>query len=372
MLAQLDSLIVFSGIGVSFFLMIFLLKRPLKKGHDWLLIYWFSLVIFHLLFFKYNHLLISYDYIILGFGGAIPVLHIIIIYLYCHTLKNGVKLGHLIGNLSVYLVYVIAFIFFAYSQGLEVRGMSLVFTEKAPAWSRFIAPSFLLVYIYYLRHILKLIRSFKVNLLQLYSNLNLTKVEWLYYWVYSYIISSMIVVVIILIADYGILDVSLAFLIVALIITIQMFLIGQIGIVSNFRFPDTKSFINSEKKYKGSGLKKESITLLKESLLKLLDDESLHLNSELNLNDIAKELNLPVYQASQLINEGFNKTFFDLINSYRIKEFKRRLEDQRYRHLTLLGIAFDSGFNSKSGFYKVFKEATGQTPRQYKESITKK
>ena len=66
------------------------------------------------------------------------------------------------------------------------------------------------------------------------------------------------------------------------------------------------------------------------------------------------------------------KNFYTLVNDYRIEEVKRRLEDPRYRNLTILAIAYDSGFNAKSSFNTIFKEQTGMTPSEYQKQVTSK
>jgi AraC-like DNA-binding protein len=74
---------------------------------------------------------------------------------------------------------------------------------------------------------------------------------------------------------------------------------------------------------------------------------------------------MPPHVLSRVINDGFGKNFFDFINTYRIEEFKRRADDPHYKNFTLLGIAYEVGFNSKSAFNRSFKKITGQTPREH-------
>lgn len=68
---------------------------------------------------------------------------------------------------------------------------------------------------------------------------------------------------------------------------------------------------------------------------------------------------------SRVINDGFEHNFFDFINYYRVAEFKQRMADPRHRNATLLSIAFEVGFNSKTAFNRAFKKITDQTPRTY-------
>ena len=90
-----------------------------------------------------------------------------------------------------------------------------------------------------------------------------------------------------------------------------------------------------------------------------------YLAPSLTLNQFASHLNLPPRTVSQHINHGIGMPFIDFVNEYRVKEVIRHLEVQDLSHLTLLGIAEESGFNSKSTFNRIFKKFTGKSPKDY-------
>lgn len=92
-----------------------------------------------------------------------------------------------------------------------------------------------------------------------------------------------------------------------------------------------------------------------------------YLNSELTLSLLADELKVHPHNVSRIINEGLHKSFTNLINEYRIEAVIKKLNNPQYDHITLLGKALDSGFNSKSTFNRVFKKVTGKTPAEYKD-----
>ncbi len=94
-----------------------------------------------------------------------------------------------------------------------------------------------------------------------------------------------------------------------------------------------------------------------------------HHNAGLTLRELAEALEVHPNELSRIINSGTGKNFNDFINTYRIEEVKRKMLDPIYDHITLLGIAFDCGFNSKTTFNRTFKNMTGQSPAEYKSSL---
>ncbi|WP_044200184.1 helix-turn-helix domain-containing protein [Dyadobacter tibetensis] len=96
-----------------------------------------------------------------------------------------------------------------------------------------------------------------------------------------------------------------------------------------------------------------------------MTQEKPHHNPGLTLGELAGKLKMPPHQLSRIINEGYHKNFFDFINTYRIEDFKMQYEDPKNKHFTMLAIAFEVGFNSKTAFNRAFKKMTGSTPREY-------
>jgi AraC-like DNA-binding protein len=69
-----------------------------------------------------------------------------------------------------------------------------------------------------------------------------------------------------------------------------------------------------------------------------------------------------------VINQREGKHFYDFVNTYRIEEFKEMIAARKNLQFTLLSIALDCGFSSKTSFNRYFKKATGQTPSEYVEA----
>jgi len=123
------------------------------------------------------------------------------------------------------------------------------------------------------------------------------------------------------------------------------------------------------RKYKQSLFSDEELIRYKDRLNALMEEDKLYINPELSLRLLAEYMNLPPNHMSQLLNEGFEKNFADFINSYRLEEFKSKLNTASVHHLTLLALAYDSGFNSKTVFNTYFKKKMGISPKAYWNKI---
>jgi AraC-like DNA-binding protein len=123
-----------------------------------------------------------------------------------------------------------------------------------------------------------------------------------------------------------------------------------------------------KKQYLKSGLSKEDSQTHLDRLQNFMKVEQPYINGKLSLKELAEPLDVSQNHLSQVINENLNKNFFDFVNGYRVDLVKEKMLDSSNKNITLLGIAYDSGFNSKSSFNSVFKKSTGLTPSQYLKS----
>ena len=111
----------------------------------------------------------------------------------------------------------------------------------------------------------------------------------------------------------------------------------------------------------------EDLVILKSKLNSLMVEKELYLNNEINLPFLSEEMNVTTHQLSYIINKGFNHNFFQFINTYRVEKAKKLLLDSSSDKLSILGIAYESGFNSKTTFNTTFKKITNQTPSEFKK-----
>lgn len=115
--------------------------------------------------------------------------------------------------------------------------------------------------------------------------------------------------------------------------------------------------------------KSPEIELWKSKITTLIQTEKLYKNPKLTLTDLAKKLETNAAVISKAINQGFQMNFNDCINNYRIEAVKNSFTNGEQKKSTLLGIAFDNGFNSKATFNRSFKKNTGKTPKEFIETL---
>jgi AraC-like DNA-binding protein len=124
-------------------------------------------------------------------------------------------------------------------------------------------------------------------------------------------------------------------------------------------------------KYARSGLRDEQAEAYLTKLLQYMDEEKPYLEGDMTINDLSRKTGIPRHHITEVLNEKYHRNFFSFVNEYRIREVISRISDPKYQHYTILAIAFDAGFNSKSTFNTFFKTYTGKTPSAYREEILK-
>ncbi len=112
-------------------------------------------------------------------------------------------------------------------------------------------------------------------------------------------------------------------------------------------------------------LDRVSIKIYSDRLLTHIQDKEPYLDSNLSLRSLAEQIDIHPNQLSWLLNENIGKNFNEFINHYRLETFKSIAQDPENTNLTIEGLAYDSGFNSKTVFNTYFKKVTGITPKQF-------
>ena len=111
----------------------------------------------------------------------------------------------------------------------------------------------------------------------------------------------------------------------------------------------------------------EKVLQIRVAIEVLLEKEKIYRNPTITLTEMARRLDVSSNVLSFTIGKSYEKSFRDLINEYRVEEVKDKLVNGHLAHLSILGIALDSGFNSEASFYRVFKKHTNCSPKEFQE-----
>lgn len=122
-------------------------------------------------------------------------------------------------------------------------------------------------------------------------------------------------------------------------------------------------------KYKKSLISDDDLENYRKQLSLIMEQEQPYLDPYLSLSDLAGTLAIPANHLSQLLNKGYDQNFSEFVNHYRLTHFKQEILKPEKENFTLLAIAFECGFNSKTVFNSFFKKSTGTTPSKYLKSV---
>ncbi len=117
-------------------------------------------------------------------------------------------------------------------------------------------------------------------------------------------------------------------------------------------------------------LEQSEIEVVDEQLQALMAEDKIYLNPTLSLRELAETIELNANRLSWFLNDRLGKNFSEFVNEKRVSEFKERALSTDWSHLSILGLAYECGFNSKSVFNDYFKKSVGQTPSQWVKANT--
>lgn len=126
--------------------------------------------------------------------------------------------------------------------------------------------------------------------------------------------------------------------------------------------------VKDDKKYRHSPLKTEEVQYFKSVITSFFKESKAYLQPDFSLATLSQTINIPKHHLSQIINSEMGSNFYDLVNERRIAYAMRRIKENN--NLTLEGLGYECGFNSKSTFFSNFKRKTGKTPGEYKKEIS--
>lgn len=223
-------------------------------------------------------------------------------------------------------------------------------------------------YSFYLVHIIKLSRKHRIEAEQELSNIEKVDISWLNTLVCCFIAVILMLAFLFVVSIHNLrfnwLNQS-----TSLLFSVTIFVLGYKGlfqetILSNAETEEIQKVTNIIVSKKTNGIDEKLVKRLQ----LYMENEKPFLEPELTLTSLAKQVNISRNQLSEIINCHFKCNFYDFVNKYRVEEVKKRMKINK--DFTILAIAFDAGFPSKSTFNSVFKKSTGLTPSEYRNKLS--
>ena len=377
------------GIIISFFLCLLLLGKKHKTAADFLLSFWLCWIGVHLGFYylALSERINEFPFL-LGLSIPMPLGHPPLLFLYTAALCRGQLprywWGHFVPVVTSYL-YLIPFLLLPAEQKIRV------FQNKGAGYEGFMLLMNLAINVSGVAYTIfsyRLLQKHRRVISDLFSSEEKINLRWLQNLIYGL---AGIWIAVLVGNDAVVFGAAVVF-----VLFIGYFGIRQVGIFtslpalemaqSNYDSPeppssdgqsdmapmpafsektDPETASSDRKKYEKSGLTPEAAEALHRRLQDLMATQQLFRESELSLTDLAERLDTHPNYLSQIINEKEGKNFYDYINSMRIEAFLKMAADPKSSHFTLLALALECGFNSKSAFNRCFKKVTGQSPSEF-------
>jgi AraC-like DNA-binding protein len=368
-------MIFIAGATLAFFFELLLLGKKSKSLPDKILSFWMFIIGLHLFAYYFHLKGIEYKYPhLLGIAIPFPLIHGPLLFLYAGALTNYFsewKPKYLLHFLPVLLFFLYYFDFFT-STGQEKIEFVNKLIKNPDFVQRVFYPAVLISGFTYIFLTFLLLRRHHRNIL---NNLSNSGGNNNLHWLRNLLTGMLIIWTVILIGNsltHSSSKDSAIFISVSIfVVFIGFYGLRQGNIFMNLPEEYLIEGLTEDKKqhYTKSGLKEEQSNEIKQKLEKLMTEEKLFLDENISLPRLAKLINIHPNYLSQVINERFQKNFYDFINTYRVEEFKRIVSLDKNRNKTFYALALDCGFNSKASFNSSFKKITGSTPSGFVKSL---
>ena len=375
--------LIYIGIFLSGFLSLLIFTKRDTTTHDYILVGWLlvsGLLLFSF-YYDFNYTTRAYEGLQL-IGMVLPLAAAPILYFYVSALVSTKRF-----SIKNHLYHFIPFLFIACSMLYYYYNLSS--GQALRVDDGFIRMSGISAF--HLRHYgmimaffsllypclsLYLLFKHKSKLQGEFSSLKGVDMAWLRNWIILSLIGFWFSFAIIWSGSFQWIEFATSFKSVAIMITLNIGIIGFYGLKQTTIFishppkPKADHFENeSTPKYQNSRLDKTASSTILNKVKTHMETTKPYLDTQLSLESLALQLGLSKHDLSQVINEQMGMNFFNFVNQYRVDEFKRLLQDDKFSHFTMLGMALESGFNSKSSFNSVFKKLEGITHGAYKNSL---
>lgn len=365
----------FVGIAITFFLAFLLAIKKGKSPADKILATWLSCTGLHLLlyYFYFTKNYLSFPFL-LGVEIPIPLLHGPFLFIYTAALTNpkfSIK-----RSLWHFVPFLIAVLFLIPFFGLSSAEKIAVYEAEGKGYEMLMGVVYVAILLsgvlYTCLSLISLVRH-RNAITEQFSSTEKITLNWLFY----LILGSAIIWLIVIFSG----DTAIFSAVVLYMIFIGFFGINQVGIFTSQKHKSATSAVEhhlpvadamletspqpEKAKYEKSQISAEEVKAIHQKLTDCMREEQLYKNPELKLSDLAQKMEVYPNALSQVINSVEQKNFYDYINLQRIEEFKRITALPENQKFTLLSLAFECGFNSKTSFNRNFKKVTDLSPTEF-------
>ena len=367
----INTLLLLGAVQALFLALVLAFNEKKNLAHKWLIV-WLLFIGLHLVFVYFGFTGVYKKYpLLLIFGSAMMLLQGPFLFLYTAISTNSIKRLHARHVLHAlpYLVYTAYFAFVLIPMKASTRYgymSNLIDDETDLAILSLGILNHVHIIIYLVMSMFHL-KKHSEGLIDAFSYLEGVNLKWLRNLLVGITAVALVILIGFVTSDlFPIISHYAKATLIYSAFAVLPFYISFYAIRQKLVYP--LHIDSSNEKYEASSLTKKESSKIAEVLADHMKSNKPYLNPVLTIKDLSEDLNLHQKDLSRVINENFGKNFFNFINAYRVAEFKKRLNDPENQNYTLIAIAYDCGFNTKSSFNSIFKKTTGLTPSAYRRA----
>ncbi|NAS30777.1 helix-turn-helix domain-containing protein [Flavobacteriaceae bacterium R38] len=362
----------FIGIVICAFLVLLIFNKKKRSESDRIFGIWQIILTIHfsLLYIRHSELIQEYPHFI-GLDTSLVLLHVPFIFFYTRSivgtgLKKSQLIIHLLPFVLMSLTLMITLFFISGDEKLTLYNRQLS-GQKLFSITDIIL--FIQCFIY-IPLSYRIVRRHSELVKANYSNIEKRNLSWLEMILIG---ASIVFGLIFLLHLFYLISNDIDFQVVSKIsilsICLFQLILGYFGIRYTPIFSEIEeNTIRDSPKYEKTGLSKATAKKYFSALEEYMKMNKPYLDAELTLKNLAEQLKISSNHLSQVINQFTNKNFYTYVNEYRIEEVSRLLTDINQQQYSILGLAYDAGFKSKSVFNALFKKIKGITPSEYRKT----
>jgi AraC-like DNA-binding protein len=229
--------------------------------------------------------------------------------------------------------------------------------------------------------LLKALNKFDKRLKAAYSAIETVNLRWLKHFTWIYLSWTVITFILLLSQNLGFLPIEInqVFGIVYGVLVCSVFYLNY-QVIQHYAlsqvYPSQGDFSTAiialaPEKHKANNdsdnthLLNDKEKALETEIIPPIERENLYLEPTINLESLASRLRKSRHQISKIINVKEDRSFYDLINGYRVKHLQKMLDNPKKKQFTILSLGLESGFNSKESLNRIFNNTKGLTPKQH-------